>query len=81
MGFTAVEDNADWAATAEFPYEVWSDGNRDLAAHYGAGAGDKPERVTVLLDPEGNVALEYAVGLIQGEAPENVLSDLVALQE
>lgn len=69
-----------WIAAEEFQYEVWEDTNRELADHYGARnvLFDVPDRVTMLLDPDGSLRLEYR-SVSTGAHPDEVLSDCQAL--
>ena len=55
MGFQSPAANAAWIEDQSYQYEVWQDVNRDLATYYGAKNGllDVPDRVTMLLDPDG----------------------------
>ena len=63
MSFDTVAENAAFKANNELPYALWSDLDRELALYYGAAstAGQWfANRITVILDPDGNWVLEYA---------------------
>ena len=79
MGFDAPEATQRWHDKKGFTFELWTDDDqRTLARHFGAASNasaSRPARVTVLLDPEGRVLLEYDVGLNLGTHPEDVLED------
>lgn len=83
VGFDPPEDNAAWAADQGFPFELWTDSDRQLAVHFGAAASAdarRPSRRTVLLDAQGNLALLYDVGITGlGTHPADVLADAKAL--
>lgn len=80
--FDDPSTNAAWAADEGFLYELWTDDTRELAITYGAAAdagAALPNRVTVLLDTDGSVLLEYDVGFGFGTHPAEVLEDCQAL--
>ena len=61
----------------EYQYEVWQDLNKTLAIYYGAAADEGavfPDRITVILDENGNVLLEYIMPDVQSH-PGKVLAD------
>ena len=72
----------EWAEEEGFQYEVWTDDDRTLAMYYGAIA-DKdayfPNRVTMLLDADGNLLLEYVEDVAFGTHPEEVYQDCLAI--
>ena len=75
--FGNASSNRDWVQSEGFQYEVWSDSNKDLAVYYGAAANHNafvPNRVTRLLDGEGNLLLEYNSVDINS-SPAKVLED------
>jgi len=78
VSFDPPEKNAAWAEKKGVSFELWSDENRVLALYYGA-ASDVEQRMasreTRLLDAEGNLLLEYDVGLSIGTHPSDVLAD------
>ena len=82
MSFDAVSSLQDWAEDEEFEFELWQDTNLSLAVHYGAADDTSalvPNRVTVLLDGNGNQILNYDVGWGFGTHPEEVLEDCEAI--
>ncbi|MCB9745208.1 MAG: redoxin domain-containing protein [Alphaproteobacteria bacterium] len=78
VGFDPPSETAPWVEDEGFPYEIWTDGeDHTLALTYGAAdsASDRtPDRVTVILDAEGVLALEYDVTDISAH-PAAVLED------
>ena len=68
-----------WAEDEGFQYELWQDDSRgSLASRYGADGGFFGyDRVTVLLDAEGRLILEYneVSDFSPGRHPAEVLSD------
>lgn len=78
MSFDSPEKNAAWAEDEGFAFELWTDSeDRTLAQAYGAASSSSAayaDRVTVLLDAEGRLLLEYEVGGIATH-PGQVLSD------
>jgi peroxiredoxin Q/BCP len=81
VSFDSPSRNSDWADDEGFQFELWTDGNSTLAVTYGAAssAGARfADRVTVLLDADGNQVLEYEVSSI-GTHPADVLEDCEAL--
>lgn len=57
---------------------MWTDDDRTLALTYGAvssASASLPSRVTVLLDADGSLLLEYKGNLSFGEHPADVLAD------
>jgi peroxiredoxin len=78
VSFDLPEKNAAWAEKKGFNFELWSDTDRGMALYYGA-ASDAEQRMasreTRLLDAEGNLLLEYDVGLSIGTHPSDVHAD------
>ncbi len=82
MGFDPPADTAAWVEREGFPYEVWTDDDRTLALTYGAASSasaNYPARITVLLDADGALLLEYTDNLSLGEHPSDVLADCAIL--
>ena len=78
VGWDGPEKTAPWVERENFPYEVWTDGDKTLSYYYGAADESSwvPSRVTKILDAEGNLILEYNdVGLGVVTHPAEVLSD------
>ncbi len=82
VSFASTSDLQDWADDQSFQYELWGDDNKDLAIYYGAATPSQgaPDRMTVLLDAEGNQLLSYNVGLFSITShPRDVLEDVQAI--
>jgi peroxiredoxin len=82
VGFDSPADNQAWAVDEEYTYEIWTDDNHTLAFTYGSvtsKSASTPGRVTVMLDGQGDLVLEYAAGLNISTHPEEVLADAQAL--
>ena len=78
MSFDSPEANAAWAKEEGFGFELWTDPDRQLALAYGAAKSKDQahaSRVTMLLDANGNVVLDYDVDLNLGTHPSDVLTD------
>ena len=69
--------NNDWVNSEGFQYEIWTDDNKELAIYYGAADDASawvPDRVTRLLDANGELMLEYnAVDF--NSSPAEILAD------
>ena len=81
VSFDPPGRNSAWAADEGFQFELWTDDDRTLAVTYGAASSTSASfanRITVLLDAEGNQVLEYEVSSI-GTHPADVLEDCEAL--
>lgn len=76
VSFDTPADNAAWRDDQHFPYELWSDDpERTLARALGAAStpdATHAQRVTVLLDAEGQVVKTWGVTDI-GAHPADVL--------
>ena len=62
VSFDSSTDNATFAETESYEYELWSDLDRTLALHYGAATSasqSMASRISVLLDTEGVWRVEY----------------------
>lgn len=81
VSFDAPETNQAWAQAEMFQYDLWSDLDRELALVYGAASTptqSAASRVTVLLDENGDLLLEYPfVGV--STHPGEVLADCQAI--
>lgn len=74
-----MDDLASWAEDQSFEFELWKDTNKSLAIHYGAATNTGAafaQRITVVLDEEGQQLLSYDVGFGFGTHPAQVLDDL-----
>ena len=77
MSFNSPASTARWVKEEQFPFEVWTDTHKTLAVALGAANGPStwiPARVSVLLDAEARVVLEYPDVKI-GAHPAEVLED------
>ena len=84
VGFGSLANNAEWALDQGFQYEVWSDADRILAVAYGAASDHGalwPDRVSVLIDRDGSVVLQYSSDVSVTGHPEEVLQDCRLLFE
>ena len=82
VGFNPPEDMQAWAVDQSFTYELWTDTDRTLARTYGAAKRvdqPSPSRITMLLDAEGRLLLEYVGAIDTGTHPGDVLADCEAL--
>ena len=83
ISFDTPEENAAFAEAEGFPYRLLSDADRTIGESYGAKKGadedwpDFPRRVSILIDPEGNVARTYTVKDVAAH-PGEVLADIAA---
>ena len=74
--------NAQWVAAEGYQYEIWNDLNKTLAMFYGAIDDPNaffPNRITKLLDADGNLLLEYNDVASVGAHPQEVLDDCTAI--
>ena len=77
VGFQDPATNDAWVEDQGYQYEVWTDEDRMLSVTYGAADNANaffPARVTVLLDEQGELLLEYPNVVIDVHPPQ-VLSD------
>ena len=82
VGFNPPEAMQAWAEDEGFTYELWTDTDRTLALTYGAAKRpdqSSPSRITMLLDAEGRLLLEYVGAIDTGTHPNDVLTDCEAL--
>ena len=78
MGFDSPAKMQSWAQEEGFQYELWTDSERTLALHYGAASSASAsfaDRITVLLDAQGDLLLEYREDIAVGTHPAQVLED------
>ena len=81
VSFSSTATTSAWAADEGFQFELWTDDDRTLALTYGAASSSSArfaDRITVILDAEGNHVLEYDVTSI-GTHPAQVLEDCEVL--
>jgi peroxiredoxin len=77
VSFNEPSDNESWVVDQEFQYEVWRDDDVTLAVTYGSvdnAFAFIPGRVTVLLDAQGDLLLEYPTVDVNAH-PQEVLED------
>ena len=73
--------NNAWVEDQGYQFEVWTDDERTLSVTYGAASSVNaffPDRVTVLLDADGELLLEYMTVSIDVH-PQQVLDDCLLL--
>jgi thioredoxin-dependent peroxiredoxin len=78
VGLDAPAENLAWADEEGFGFELWTDDDRVLGVTYGALTGDRDssvDRVTMLLDANGDLLLEYTEAINVGTHPGLVLED------
>ncbi len=82
VSFDKASKLQEWAEDEGFQYELWQDDDKSLAVHYGAADSTSAfwaDRVSVLLDKNGEVLLEYKDNLSTGSHPQQVLDDCTIL--
>ena len=83
VSFGEPEVLRSWADEENFEFELWRDDDRTLALHYGAietASSFWPDRITVMLDGDGNHILTYEVDIFGiGSHPADVLEDCETL--
>ena len=80
VSFDTPDDNRAFRDKFEFPYNLLSDEDKSTSIAYGAAAADsaRPSRVSVLIDPDGQVAVAYGQ-VTPADHPDQVLADLARL--
>jgi peroxiredoxin len=82
VSFDPPAENHAWSVDEGFGFELWTDDRRELALYYGAAdapTDGAPDRITVVLDATGTLALEYRAGIDVGTHPRDVLGDCEVL--
>ena len=81
VSFDAPATNETFKDSNSFPYELWSDTNKDLAKYYGATGGFfGAKRITRLLDEDGTLLVVYDnVDATLYSHAVNVLDDCTAI--
>jgi peroxiredoxin len=82
VGLDTPEANLAWAEDEEFNFDLWSDDDRTLGVTYGALSNSRDNsvaRVTMLLDADGTLILEYTSSIVVGTHPGQVLEDCQVL--
>ena len=73
------EDPLSWVEDQGYQYEIWTDDEqRTLSVTYGAANNSNavfPDRVSVILDSNGDLILEYVDNVSTGTHPTEVLDD------
>jgi peroxiredoxin len=78
VGINTPDDNLSWAEEESFNFELWTDDDRVLGTTYGALSNSTDRsvaRVTMLLDADGDLMLEYIDDISVGTHPGRVLQD------
>jgi peroxiredoxin len=81
VSFDDPDKNQIWAEENGYTYELWTDTNKTLALTYGSISDESSlyaGRRTVVLDPEGDLFLEYG-SVDVSTSPGEVLYDLQLL--
>ena len=81
VSFGNPDLNSAWINDQGYQYEIWTDDNRELALYYGAADSTNafyPDRITRLLDANGNLLLEYNNATASAN-PNEVLEDCQAI--
>jgi peroxiredoxin len=82
VSFDSPAENLAWAEEEGFNFELWSDDSRKLAMTYGAASSTSQafaNRITVVLNAEGDVELQYLDRISVGTHPGMVYEDCVQL--
>ena len=86
VSFDAPELNAQFKANESFQFPLWSDQEKSLAFTYGAASAAWQlfaDRVTVILDPQGDWVLFYPQDVVTAQSlyvhAQTVLDDLALL--
>ena len=86
VSFDAPEKNAIFKANEEFKFPLWSDEDKTLAMTYGAASASWAlfaDRITVLLDPQGDWVLHYPADVVAAKSlylhAQTLLDDLALL--
>ena len=80
ISYDAPADNLAFRDKFGFPYDLLSDAQGTASLAYGAAVADaaRASRVSVLIGPDGRVAVAYAE-VVPAEHPDQVLADLEGL--
>jgi peroxiredoxin Q/BCP len=80
ISYDPPADNRAFRDKFSFPYDLLSDEDGATSVAYGAAEADsaRSSRVSVLIGPDGKVAVAYAK-VVPDEHPEQVLADLERL--
>ena len=77
ISYDSPADNGAFRDKFSFPYDLLSDADGTASVAYGAAEADaaKASRVSVLIGPDGNIAVGYAT-VVPADHPDQVLADL-----
>ena len=78
MGWDNPDKTSSWVEREGFQFEIWTDSEQTLSYYYDAANENSwvPNRVTKILDAQGNLVLEYNdIGLAVTTHPAQVLND------
>ena len=77
ISYDPPADNFAFRDKFSFPYDLLSDEGGTTSVAYGAAEADsaRSSRVSVLIAPDGNIAVAYAK-VVPAEHPDQVLADL-----
>ncbi len=80
VSFDTQADNRNFQQKFDFPYDLLSDEGKEMSIAYGAATAEseKPKRVSVLIGPDGKVAVAYDE-VKPADHPDQVLADLKRL--
>ena len=80
ISYDAPADNLAFRDKFGFPYDLLSDEGGTASLAYGAAAPDaaRSSRVSVLIGPDGRIAVSYRE-VVPAEHPDQVLADLARL--
>ena len=77
VSFGSDADNKAFKAKAEYPYDLLTDNDKSASTAFGVITSDtgKPNRVSVLISPDGTIAKTYS-SVAPAEHADEVLTDL-----
>ncbi len=78
VGFSSPSQNAQWAQTMGYEFEIWTDSDRALSLALGTIASaleEAPDRDAFVIDSEGQAILAYRGAVSLGADPADVLAD------
>ena len=80
VSFDSNADNKAFKDKAEYPYDLLTDSDKSASTAFGVVTSDtgKPNRVSVLIAPDGTIAKTYST-VAPAEHAEEVLADLAGL--
>ena len=78
VGFSDPTQNAQWADTMGYGFELWTDSDRALSLALGTienALEEAPDRDSFVIDPQGRAILAYRGAVSLGADPADVLAD------